>query len=302
MSSISVSGKIFLCGEYSVLFGGPAILCLTEKRFALKDTDLSKGFFLSLAEIHPESPAGRLFRTLSDEQKIKLNSFYFEDPFCGRGGFGASTAQFALLWDHINGVHTKKNTDESWKSIYHDYLDLFMEAPKPSGADLVAQVNGGGCIYFNPTRQEVKTIDLPSYFKNTYIFSAAHKENRKIKTHEHINDIEKIPNESLSILSETTEEIFFSIQDLGAYINGIKKYVEELKNLNLVHPGALEDMNLLNKVPGVLYSKGCGALLSDAIIVYSADECQEDILFQKAKECDLEFIQKGISFQKGLSG
>jgi mevalonate kinase len=90
---IRIPSKTFLAGEYLALCGGPSLVLNTPPVFELycQVTDDTR-----LEGIHPESPAGRFW---ADHQSSFANlTLQFMDPHQGRGGFGASTAQFAMLY------------------------------------------------------------------------------------------------------------------------------------------------------------------------------------------------------------
>ncbi len=58
---ISLSGKVFLLGEYSVLQGGPALLLSTEGSSGLGfRAEVSPCTSFELNHLSPQSPAGRL--------------------------------------------------------------------------------------------------------------------------------------------------------------------------------------------------------------------------------------------------
>ena len=90
---LSVPGKTFLLGEYVALDGGPSLLLSTEPRFELRVRARSRDVALPF---HAQSPAGRFFERHADD--LAAWEFEFRDPSGGRGGLGASSAQFALMY------------------------------------------------------------------------------------------------------------------------------------------------------------------------------------------------------------
>src|SRR4051794_4338735 len=84
----SVPGKTFLAGEYLALSGGPSLVFASEPRFELSVTSGA-----GKAEgIHADSPAGLFIK--KNQDYFKNFDLVFHDPYQGKGGFGASTAQF----------------------------------------------------------------------------------------------------------------------------------------------------------------------------------------------------------------
>src|SRR5690606_39000184 len=99
--------KTFLLGDYLSLLGGPALLLNTEPRFqglleSIQPTVKSSAIADKIQAIepypgiHPQSPAGKfLQRHASDFADCNLTFF---DPHQGAGGFGASSAQFLMVY------------------------------------------------------------------------------------------------------------------------------------------------------------------------------------------------------------
>ncbi|MCC7440036.1 MAG: hypothetical protein IT285_00295 [Bdellovibrionales bacterium] len=92
---LSCPAKLFLTGEYAALWGGPALVAAVPAR----------GFGLELAPVSgsrhvhafaPGSPAARLIERAGTLSEGRALEFRFRDPWAGRGGWGASTAQFLL--------------------------------------------------------------------------------------------------------------------------------------------------------------------------------------------------------------
>src|SRR4051812_47804624 len=97
--SASSPGKVFILGEYAVLEGRPAVIASVGPRFRMKlDREGARG-----PAPHPQSPVSRLMdwagrAGIPGIQDLEDLSLDFEDPFDGAGGFGSSTAQFALAY------------------------------------------------------------------------------------------------------------------------------------------------------------------------------------------------------------
>src|SRR4051812_12557045 len=94
-AALSSPGKVFVLGEYAVLDGRPAVVASVGPRFSMDVREGTAPF-----HPHPQSPVARLMDWADragayDSSEMKLD---FQDPFHGAGGFGASTAQFALAY------------------------------------------------------------------------------------------------------------------------------------------------------------------------------------------------------------
>ena len=90
---LTAPGKTFFLGEYAVLDEGVGLLCCTKPQFKLIVKKDFSGEFLG---VHPDSPAGLWVR--QNQWILKDFHLEFRDPHLGRGGFGASTAQFLLVY------------------------------------------------------------------------------------------------------------------------------------------------------------------------------------------------------------
>ncbi|MCB0406704.1 MAG: hypothetical protein KDD34_00795, partial [Bdellovibrionales bacterium] len=141
---LTAPSKTFLVGEYAILHGGHALLANTEPRFEVIISTPGEG---RCENIHPNSPAGQWART--HREAFEKIDFQFIDPHQGRGGFGASSAQFLLAWawsllDQVPFSRLTEGLDLS--QILKDYHSLFEEkSTRPSGGDVVAQSIGGIC-------------------------------------------------------------------------------------------------------------------------------------------------------------
>src|SRR5437773_791580 len=143
---LTVPSKSFFVGEYTALNGGPAIIVATAPRFELKVRQ-GAGW---LVGIDKNSPAGQLVKKYA----LFFNQFdmEFTDPHLGRGGWGASTAQFlacyALLqWQDTASFESDIESEKYFDS--HRMLNTYKEVAwdgkgiAPSGADLIGQLKGG---------------------------------------------------------------------------------------------------------------------------------------------------------------
>ena len=132
---------------------------------------------------HPDSPAGRLLALARPVAAV--TSFEFTDPLAGEGGFGASTAQFALVY----GVLAERlGWDLSPRAVRRVYRELMSgEKLPPSGADLVAQLTGG-VVAFDAAREtvHVRSVSSTDWGRSCWWFSAAGQAGRKVPTHEHL--------------------------------------------------------------------------------------------------------------------
>src|SRR2546428_4699048 len=110
-----IAGKVFVLGEYAVLGGLPALVAAVTPRFSGSLSEQANGE----GGYHPESPVGRFLRRALEHQGVRYH-FHFEDPY-RNGGFGASTAQFAIAYAAGAG---RLGLSRDWLSVWRLYRGL----------------------------------------------------------------------------------------------------------------------------------------------------------------------------------
>jgi mevalonate kinase len=262
----SIPGKVFLLGEYAVLMGLPCVAVALGPRFQARYVPGG-----SLGEIHPESPAGKLLawseKTVSPDVRQKsLKDLTFEDPLKGAGGFGASTAQFALVYQALGA---NAGWDLSWSAAWKLYRELTRketELKSPSGADLVSQWRGG-VTWFNPSALVVDDLLGCADFSGLMIFSATGQAGRKVATHTHLDSLNaKDWQRTLEPITQAGVRAIRAgqLQGLG---QAMSDYAQALNGLGLEILSTTADRQALAALPGVLGVKGAGAMQADAVLV-----------------------------------
>lgn len=272
----SVPGKVFLLGEYAVLSGHPAVLATLGPRFRLtlaRDGETGSPGQTAPgqpAEYHPRSPAGRLLEVARARGvAVTERCLRFEDSFRGEGGFGASTAQFALLY---GALARETGWEPSALSALRVYRELMAdERLPPSGADLVAQWSGG-VVRFDPARGEISQRFGALDWRDLLVFSAAGQPGRKVPTHEHLATLALAPGLAGELSGQLARVIdrgdrALQRQDAVAFGQAMSDYARCLCDARLELDAARADREALCALPGVLGAKGAGALLADAVVV-----------------------------------
>lgn len=333
----SVAGKVFLLGEYAVLAGLPALVAAVPPRFRLSVSPESAPAETLPTFPHAQSPMGRL-RTWALNLGLPDPLFYFEDPLQGAGGFGASTAQFAMAYLAYLPASLKGNlnAEKEWSPVWKLYRELMGDEPlAPSGADLVIQWQGGvgvfdpsGGVAMDSLRYPAivspmyPKIILPAYptypsYKNVWksfdwsqllIFSATEQAGRKVPTHEHLALLSK-----KAFLQESSEWIdrLETILRLGLAAvdendalrlgSAFDLYAEALFHAGFEVSATTEDRRILRQFPGVLGVKGTGAMQSDAIVVLmDSGSRHKDQVIEAAQNRGLRCVSDGLAFQKGI--
>lgn len=308
--TLEAPSKVFLLGEYAVLAGSPALVAAVGPRFKLKvsayneEEDSSR----ESSPFHRESPAGRLLK-FAESQGLPALTMEWIDPHFGAGGFGASTAQFALLY---LAYAQRANWSRRWQDVWKLYRELSSgESILPSGADLVAQWQGG-VSFFDSDDSFLRDV-WPLFNSASFlVFSATQIEGRKVPTHEHLKSF--AGDEGLRRLQEVSNQLqkplisgISAVQEggLAALGKALSEYAEVLSASGLEVESCRADRFALKALPGVLGVKGAGALQSDARVVLmdpsSAHAAQEksDLIHAAAKR-GLKLVADGLECQMGV--
>ena len=249
--NFSVGSKTFLVGEYSVLFGGGAIVLITPPSFELRVTCGES----SVIGIEKESPAFRFYES-HDFRNLAIK---FVDPHNGSGGFGASSAQFVMLYQlHLQRTKQQFGVDlflEEYKALFRDVGVV------PSGADCVAQYFNHH-IFFDSKTNKIEKLDWKFPNLDFVVLKTKHK----VATHLHLEeltamDIAKLQNPVLNVRKS------FLYNDEELLIKNTQDFFNLLKEYNLVIDQNIETVAKLLQIDGVKAAKGCGALGADTIVV-----------------------------------
>jgi len=264
MIQIAFPSKTFLLGEYLALLGEPCLMITSEPYFEFTAKAQSTILRCSQDGIPPHSPTYRFILDHCDFfQDYQLS---FHDPHQGAGGLGASSAQFlsAYLLRYHTGVFTPEKIDrQDLLATYIQYAWNGQGEP-PSGADLIAQVYGRNTdlIYFDKNNNQVETLNWPFEDCDYFLIRTGYK----IPTHNHLRDLNKSQISNLPNLAKNAKACLQEknhqglIECLDLFTDGLGK-----NGLISTHTQALSIQ--INREKGVIFSKGCGALGADVIVV-----------------------------------
>lgn len=315
-------GKVFILGEYAVLAGLPAIVAAIAPRFQVRVKRDEKTIGESSTAFHADSPVGRLIEWAAGrDPRSKMFSFDFEDPYL-TGGFGASTAQFATVyWAFALAL----GWDRSWHKVWELYRELTQSAKglPPSGADLVAQWQGGIALVDAPHSE---CLDLwPAFdWSSLLVFSASAQPGRKVATHRHLEELAKrgFPTQdsgqNSNLISELEQSLRNGIDALMKAREGqvrgvgpllgqaLNDYADVLQRAGFEASCTTEDRQALGRLPGVLGVKGTGALQSDGLIVLmdsgkGRGTPERQKVIETAVARNLSLISDGLTCQIGVS-
>jgi mevalonate kinase len=257
--NFSAPSKTFLAGEYAVLAGGPALILCTEPRFTLTAVRGEK----SVSGIPAGSPAAKWIEQRSpllSEWKIEFN-----DPHLGKGGFGASSAQFLFVHAlttllQISVSRAVEGLD--LKALLNDFKVL--SGGPASGADLVAQATGGVALVHG-TDASAEAWPFPD------LEFAILRTGNKVATHEHLKDLEREPLELLIAPANLVSERF-GAGSADKFLQSVQAYSMMLRELHLQAPSTLVFLKKIEEQAWCKAVKGCGALGADTLLVFFARE------------------------------
>ncbi len=286
--SISVPSKSFFVGEYLALHGGPVLTINTHPRFELS---VESGKFQN--PFHEESPAGKLIS--QNYGSLRDLSLVFKDPHHGRGGFGASSAQFAMVYALKNiQAHFSLDSERfyNWKVLLKDYQDLATNsAVRPSGADLIGQVCGK-MTYFHKNQGKIKTFSWPFSEIGFCILRTGFK----LATHEHLKSLVEFNSAEFAKAALQVIDGLAKI-DSQEVVAGVQNYHRELIKQKKVAHETLVLLRNFENLEGVLAMKGCGALGADAVMLVF--ETCSDFLNQ-IRSLNLEVLATHKDLSEGM--
>lgn len=245
-----IPAKTFLLGEYAAIHGGSAIILLTTPCFELALSDTHQQAF------HPDSPAGKLWAS------YQTNSFHliWRDPYQGKGGMGASSAQFIGVYLAQCYLSQQKPCFDDLLASYYQYA-WNGEGLRPSGYDIIAQLSHR-CAYINQ-RAPITYFNWP-FSELSFVLV---RSGEKLATHQHLQ-IASIPTDTqaLSVIVDIGKTAFEQA-DSDLLIESVNAYQSHLTALGLTAAHSLEKMNYLKHNKNILAMKGCGAMGADVLLL-----------------------------------
>ncbi|PWY54194.1 hypothetical protein DGG96_18135 [Legionella qingyii] len=275
-----IPAKTFLLGEYAAVAEASAFVLTTSPCFELTLTKQEKP-----SGIHPESPAGRWWQQQNLEQSLLWN-----DPYAGRGGLGASSAQF--LASYLASCFVN-NTIPDLKQMINAYYESSWTGKglRPSGYDVIAQ-SQQGCVYINKQHKVIKSYDWPFHDLSFFLIHTG----VKLATHHHLQDT-ALPDQ-IDFLSLLVDEAKQAFQQANSQklIMTINSYHQKLAELNLVAEHSSKLISEFKKYSEILAIKGCGALGADVLLLITSTN-NAQILADKLKmrHCTILATEKSIN-------
>ena len=252
MMKWNIPAKTFLLGEYAAIVGAPAIILTTQPCFEVSLIAES-----GLHGIHSESPAGRWWM----RQNISNVGLRWYDPYMGKGGLGASSAQFVGAFSAVNYL---LNKSMSQRHLLEAYLNVAWqgEGVRPSGYDVLAQ-SLQGCVFIGSNAASYQSTAWPFADLAFVLFHTG----QKLATHQHLQTFH-LPREmqQLANIVDSARLAFTHVDD-ALLIRAINEYYQALVQLNLVAQHTMTLVHDLQRQTPVLAVKGCGAMGADVIFI-----------------------------------
>lgn len=261
--SLSFPGKTFLVGEYSVLDGSEALVIATNPLFQSAENENQ--------EYHPESAVGRF---------CEQHHFQFTNKILNpyqMGGFGQSTAEFLFCWKAFQNSKSVSNQKipkkEFLSRALSDYFKCYLKTPTetPSGADLVCLVESG-ITYVKKNRTESESLSWPFTDLSFFIVSTG----IKIKTHEHLNQLDRKKIRDLNPASQKVIQSFHAKNE-NDFLVSLKFWQKKLTELYLQADDVIKLKENLESNRKILLVKPCGAMGADVVLVFFRKENYEEV-------------------------
>ena len=284
---LSAPSKTFLLGEYAVLANHPCLLLSTAPRFCvLVSKQNNQHAPCQYENFSTQGPV----KALQTDVNAQLQGyrFVFVDPYQGTGGFGASCAQYGLLYQAYSQL-TQQNTDPL------DCLKHYVKhGLSGSGAALISQFNGGITL-FDPAKQQYKALSWPWQ----HITAVLLKTQQTVPTHVHLDTL---PSQSYDALACITRSGLNALEqaDDHALITAVREFNHTLIIMGLSCDNTKNLCQQLMNCPFVLATKGCGALGADVILTIVPTDTLE--LFRTwLQPLPLTYISDTQQLEHGLS-
>lgn len=259
MIKYAIPSKTFIIGEYLALQGYCAILLTHEPYF---EWTYCRSHRLRYHGIMPQSPAGKLLNQYHGHLPYHIN---FYDPYDGRGGFGASSAQFVGAVMMLQALNLMPKCNNPW-----DLMPLYWQmatcgAVKPSGYDVIAQMQKKcGLWSCSGMHQAIHPVQWPWDNLGLTLLATGHKQS----THEHLSRV---------VLSDHDDVLFkSSIYGYHALLSGhafgfaraLSTWQNQLDLRGWLSLKTKPIIQALHHHQAIYAVKGCGAMGSDVLAIF----------------------------------
>ncbi|MBS1958959.1 MAG: hypothetical protein JST80_05760 [Bdellovibrionales bacterium] len=271
MSSVTVLGKIFLLGEYSILEGGSAFVAAIKPTYTYFQTTVPT------VHTQPESPLGKWYAEFAHDGSFGIEPWSGSVPAPGFTGLGSSTAELIAAW-------SMRKLPVASAGLLTWYRAHF---PKASGADLATQLqameSGPGVYEVIPTTSKdtgaagfaVHKLQVGRVARNLIVLKAP--DAQKIPTHENLKEHLKVGFDAfkLEFFHEKMRKLLAQ-DEITTDWRILTEWAQELRGHGLESEYGRQIRDALTAIPGVISAKGCGAGLNDLFIAAVTPDFNRD--------------------------
>jgi mevalonate kinase len=257
MISITLPSKTFLLGEYVVLEKGPGLILNTAPRFEMRLTQPN-----GISEVfHPASPAARwICQHLDFFQKFNIRFF---DPHEGKGGFGASSAQFIAVFAAQMALQQQQRAFDPLDAnlFLENYFNVFdTSTTLPSGADVVAQVCGGAA-YWHRAENNLVILNWPFMDLAYCLLRTGYKQPTHLR-------LQRLSKAAYAEMANIVQEGYTAFQsnDASLFAHTVADYYACMKKEKCLLESTINLVEYLYQSKLILAAKGCGALGADVVL------------------------------------
>jgi hypothetical protein len=215
----------------------------------------------------------------------------FNDPHNRQGGFGASSAQFIFvhcLTTYLQSSFAKITEVFDREAVWNDHQVLTKH--RGSGADVLAQLQGQ-VAHIDVATVHTRALKWP-YPDVGFGIVRTHQ---KVRTHEHLQQIDKKAMSLLARPSQAAVEAFGNASS-EVFVGRLKAFSTALKEFNLQAPASLNLIRLFEDQSWCLASKGCGALGADTVLfLYPIEEKEKVTTFVRKQSLNMVATQQDLS-------
>lgn len=333
-------GKTFLLGEYSVLSSGSSLLFCSEPYFEMylsldgegrMDGIHSKSEAGKWVKAHPKDFSNVDVKFVDPHQGsggwgASSSQFLFVCLWSlmkqGGGNFPSSETLWTFYQKALAGEWKKRGVlsqdflDDGFKGNGQQVRDkakgmtssrrnsrfqkerLF---PKGSGADLVAQWQGG-FVEFSPSPFLLRKSFWPFKERNFFIVPTGYK----VKTHEHLSSLRargtrEFPQKSLVSLNFYVKEGLRALEQNNwmRFVTAIHLFQDSLEKMSLVAEGTSLLLKEIRTWPEVQAVKGCGALGGDTLALFF-ENSQESVIERRLTTLGLSSFVSSQNVAEGF--
>lgn len=284
MSGIAVSapGKAFLCGEYAVTEGAPAIVAAVDRRVrATNDGSAGDGHPIGPEALRTEELASAAFGRTPGRLALDRSALFQAGEKLGLGSSAASAVAGAGVIAAHGGLRPED------PSVRREILELSLRghaevAPNGSGADVAAATYGGvlSCQRTSSGGLDVEAVELPASLVVRLVWTGT-----SARTSDLLGQVKRFQSSAPTVYARTMSVLHEGTRDFhealaaghsGGLIEAARAYHEAMKALGHAADAPIVEARL-DAIAGAAARTGgaakpCGAGGGDIAVGFFDDE------------------------------